>query len=202
MALTYDSRVGQYRNEKGRFVPRGEVIKLVYDERARLRTKLEYLTRSLDKGTMSLQAFHRQFAVTLKESHIRMAGLGAGGKDNLTPSHFGALGQKLLEEYNFLWRFIEDMKSGKVSSKQAINRAKMYSQSTVSAFWKGENLTRKKEGFNQAKRSLDPSAMHCDDCLLYSTNGLWVSIEDVVIPGHRCKCRGNCRCYLSYRKFY
>lgn len=202
MSLIYDSRVGQYRNEKGRFVPRGEVIRLVHNERSRLRTELENLTTSLANNSLSLNQFHQQFATTLKNSHIRMSGLGSGGKANLTPSHYGALGQKLLEEYNYLWNFVGELKAGKITPRQAVYRAGLYSQSTVSAFWKGEHITRKKEGFNQAKRTLDPQAFHCSDCLTYSTNGLWIPIEDIVIPGHRCQCRGNCRCFVSYRKFY
>jgi hypothetical protein len=198
--MFYDPRVGQYRDTNGRFVNRKTIIKLVDNEQSLLKSQLiANSDRFINKQITQAQWQEKHFAI-IKESSLRMVTLGAGGKDSLTNKHFGSVGAVLRVERDNLTRFGWDIKNGKLSDKQIRIRAGMYSQTTAKAFYRSELISRNNEGFNLAKRVLDPQAQHCDDCLNLATN--WINVSLITPPGSACQCQGNCRCQIIYKKDY
>jgi hypothetical protein len=118
----------------------------------------------------------------------------------MTSRHFGAVGYQLSKQYDWLDRFAHDLYSGKLTTAQALSRVKKYAKSARISYYRAQQISRIEEGFNEAKRSLDPQAAHCQSCLAYSTHGSWVAAHEVTAPGVNCDCGNNCRCIVVYRR--
>lgn len=200
MSVVFNPKTGRYQNVKtGRFASRADALKLVDTESARLKVRLQGHTRLLLSEKISLSDWEQRMAESIKESHLRMTMLGAGGKNRVSNAHFGAVGASLRSEYRYLHLFANQISRGELTAKRILSRAGSYAASTRKSFYKGEQLSRAIAGVKLAKRDLDPLARHCPDCLGHSTNGEWLPIEMVVVPGHRCQCAGRCRCSIYYK---
>ena len=62
----------------------------------------------------------------------------------------------------------------------------------------GQMENKRRTGFKQMRRVLDPGAKHCLDCIAWSEDG-WQAMGMLPAPGERCQCLFNCRCSLEYR---
>ena len=62
----------------------------------------------------------------------------------------------------------------------------------------GEMRRMQRTGLKQVRRSLDPQAQHCADCVNWAEMG-WQPLGMLPPPGERCQCLFNCRCSLDYR---
>lgn len=200
--MQYDARAGQYRDlTTGRFVRKPDVMRVVDSEQQRLKAELQAHTRALIAEQLDVAQWQVRCAESMRASHIRIGALGSGGIENMTPAKYGAIGWQLRNQYEYLSRFAVELAEGFLTPSQALVRVGMYSSSIRPSFHRCEQLTRQDEGFKTAKRSLDPVAQHCSSCIGYSTQGRYVDINDVVMPGTACECRQNCRCQVEYSKF-
>lgn len=196
--IIYNRANGRYRDsETGQFVPRERVLLEVDREITQAKVRLQGVTRLLASDKLSIDEWQVRMAQTIKDSHLRMSALGAGGTQQLSARHFGYAGQQLRTEYEALVGFAEDLKAGKLTAEQALKRAAMYGESTALSFHRSEQVTKDRDGF-EAKRSLDPGAQHCDSCIGYATD--WVSASEIIPPGTACECRRRCRCIVVYRR--
>lgn len=198
MPITYDRRAGQFRGNDGRFVAKAEILRLVDGEAARLEVRLQGHARLLTSNRITVSEFQTRMAEDIKLSHLRMASFGAGGEKQLTPRQFGLVGAELKKQYKFLGNFGQDIAAGRLSEKQILARAKLYGRSPAISFYNSERVARVENGFNQAKRLLDPQAAHCAECITYATG--WTDAREVVPPGTNCSCGGRCKCRLLYRR--
>lgn len=197
--LQFDPKSHRYRNiETGRFVKVAEVIKLVDEEVNRAEVRLKGHARLLAQNKIDIAEFQTRMAQTLKESHLRLAAVGAGGKEQFTPTHYGKVGAQLKKQYQFLNKFGQDLAEGKLTKEQAIRRAGMYGKSAKTSFFEAEFTSRGKQGF-YVKRFLDPQARHCEACISFQRLQ-WTLIQNVTPPGVDCQCGGRCRCRLVFRK--
>lgn len=199
-APTYDRRVGQYRGDGGKFVPRAQILKLVDEESARLETRLKAHARLLTQNKIDLPVFQQRMAEDLKLSHLRMSIFAAGGRTNMTKQHYGAVGRQLRTQYEYLDGFVTDLQNGKLTRERALARSGMYGASTRLAFHESEKITRSNEAFKKGMRVLDPAARHCPECLSYATLD-FVPISEIVPIGSRCSCSSRCRCQIIWRKY-
>jgi len=62
----------------------------------------------------------------------------------------------------------------------------------------GEMENKRRTGFKELRRVLDPGAKHCPDCIGWDMMG-WQPMGMLPAPGERCQCLFNCRCSLEYR---
>ncbi len=199
--IVYDRRSGRYREAStGKYVSRAAILRLVDEEAARLSTRMKAHTRLLTTNRIDLPEWQRRSAEELKLSHIRSTILGSGGRSLTSSEAYGSTGRELRRQYEYLQGFAQDLAAGKLTRTQALSRAASYGGSTRTAFHKAEKIARGREGFKEAMRDLDPAAKHCGPCIRYSTNGLWVPLEDVVMTGVRCDCFHFCRCRVKFRK--
>jgi hypothetical protein len=197
--LQFDQSTHRYRNLKtGRFVRREEVLRLVDAEVLRLETRLKGHARLLINNKIDIGEFQARMAQSLKDSHIRLAMLGAGGEKSMNPQQYGHLGQGLKKQYKFLYQFGKDLEGGNLSEKRILARSAQYAQSANTAFHQAEFTARGKQGF-YAKRLLDPQAKHCPECIGYQRLQ-WTLISLVTPPGVNCTCGGRCRCRLIFQK--
>lgn len=199
--VAYDRRSGRYRDgATGKFVSRSTLLRLVDDEAARLSARMQGHARLLTQNRIDLPTFQRRASEDLKLSHIRNGILASGGRSLTTFAQYGSIGRLLRDQYSYLDGFSRDIAAGKLTKSQIIQRASLYGASTRAAFHQSEKIAKGREGFIEAKRSLDPQSHHCDSCLAYDTQGKWLPLTQVTMPTVNCQCNSRCRCAVLFRK--
>jgi hypothetical protein len=196
-AWSYDRRIGRYRDDRGRFLSKESVDKLVDSRIDQLEANLRRYTRMLADGNLTLDQWQGSVREAIKNAHIQAALIGYGGKDEMGPAEYGRIGQRLRAEYTYLQGFARDLLDGRISNPMALARVSLYAQSVRGSYWQGTELRQQQQGFSLMKRKLDGQAQHCQDCLDYSARGI-VPIGTLPLPGQRCACRARCRCSIEY----
>jgi hypothetical protein len=196
-AWSYDRRIGRYRDDRGRFLSKESVDKLVDSRIDQLEANLRRYTRMLADGNLTLDQWQGSVREAIKNAHIQAALIGYGGKDEMGPAEYGRIGQRLRAEYTYLQGFARDLLDGRISNPMALARVGLYAQSVRGSYWQGTELRQQQQGFSLMKRKLDGQAQHCQDCLDYSARGI-VPIGTLPLPGQRCACRARCRCSIEY----
>ncbi|MEM9945475.1 MAG: hypothetical protein AAF810_05355 [Cyanobacteria bacterium P01_D01_bin.36] len=187
---------------------RADILQVVGAEQGRLEVELERHARRLVNGQGTVADFERSMALSLKESHLRMTALGAGGEKFLRQSplaskYFGAAGYQLRQQYGHLSKFAGQIIDGQdgfgaLTVERLVARSRRYAQSVISAYNRADLMTKvARQGHNEAWRSLGV-AKHCPDCPAYQTNG-YISIDEVVAVGVACVCGGRCHCTIKTR---
>jgi len=196
-AWSYDRRIGRYRDERGKFLGKEAVGKLVDSRIDQLEANLRRYTRMLADGNLTLDQWQGSVREAIKNAHIQAALIGYGGKDEMGPAEYGRIGQRLRAEYTYLQGFARDLLDGRISNPMALARVGLYAQSVRGSYWQGTELRQQQQGFSLMKRKLDGQAQHCQDCLDYTARGI-VPIGTLPLPGQRCACRARCRCSIEY----
>jgi hypothetical protein len=196
-AWSYDRRIGRYRDDRGRFLSKEAVGKLVDSRIDQLEANLRRYTRMLADGNLTLDQWQGSVREAIKNAHIQAALIGYGGKDEMGSAEYGRIGQRLRAEYTYLQGFARDLLDGRISNPMALARVGLYAQSVRGSYWQGTELRQQQQGFSLMKRKLDGQAQHCQDCLDYAARGI-VPIGTLPLPGQRCACRARCRCSIEY----
>ena len=194
---SYDRISGRYRDEKGRFLSKASVGKLVDGRIDKLETQLKRFTRMLGDGSITLDQWQGSVREAIKAAHIQAATIGYGGRAEMGSAEYGRIGQKMRQEYTYLQSFARDLLDGRVSAPMAVARVGLYAESVRNSYWQGTEMREQQRGFSLMRRILDPQAVHCEDCKLYSARGI-VPIGSIPLPGQRCACRARCRCRVEY----
>lgn len=184
-----------FRN--GRRLTEGQIRDIVFAEQQRNAMRFRRRTQRLIDGDIRFDQWQDDMTRDLIRSHFRMGQAGAGGASRLTPNHLQRIRDNIRDEFENFRRFADDLANGRLSEKMALHRAGRYGQGSGSSYYNAEQL-RYDEGW-LAWRRLDPVADHCPDCPGHATNG-WVPASTVVPVGMQCRCRGNCRCSVQYRR--
>ncbi|MFK0731396.1 MAG: hypothetical protein ACFKPT_02705 [Gloeotrichia echinulata GP01] len=197
--LQFDPNSHRYRDsETGRFVSAVDVTRLIDREINRTEVRLKGHARLLIQGKIDIAEFQTRMAQSLKEAHLGVAAVGAGGAKQLTPTHYGKIGAELKKQYKYLYGFGQDLQQGKLTPEQILRRAGSYSKSARTSFFAAEFTSRGKVGF-YGKRLLDAQSRHCQSCIGHQRLN-WTLIQMITPPGVDCECGGRCRCRLVFRK--
>ena len=194
---SYDRISGRYRDEKGRFLSKEAVGKIVDGRIGKLETQLKQFTRMLGDGSITLDQWQGSVRESLKAAHIQAATIGYGGRSGMGSAEYGRIGQRLRGEYAYLQGFVRDLIDGRISAPMAVARIGLYAQSVRGSYWQGTEMKEQQRGFSLMRRILDDQAVHCQDCLRYSARGI-VPIGSVPMPGVRCECGARCKCSVRY----
>ena len=201
--LTFDQRAGQYRDGSGKLASSIYLQEFVALARGGLSNRLEQATERLLNGRISLREWERIFAEELKDHHLIMLLFAFGGIELLqrNPSAralFTQTGENTRGELLGLSIFAAAIASGLRTAGQILGYSRYKANSVRGAFERSRQSALIGVGYNEARRSLDPTARHCANCPAYETVD-WVGIDDVVPVGHACDCNGYCRCRVEYR---
>lgn len=199
MLVEWVRRAARFRDSlTKRFVSKAAVLKLVDEEQARNQVRASGLTRRLIAEKISLSDYQMELARLAKESSVRMAALGVGGRAGLTPQKYGQVGALTRVQYEGIGRFGEQLYRGELTEKQAYQRAKTLVSQGAQLYHRGEKQAKIDSGFTEGNRNVDAQSKHCRPCLSYITDG-WVPINAVVPVGNSCDCGFKCRCKVIYR---
>jgi hypothetical protein len=195
--MRYDSSVGQYRGDNGRFVDRDTVLALIDDEAIALGLKLQTHVKAAIGGKLTAIDLAEKMSQDLKLYSIQMAAMARGGINKLTRADYGKIGQAQSERNRRLKGFVDVLINGEITEKQALARAKLYAGSIKQVHSAIEHEEMGKY-YRLAKRLLNPLAAHCPQCISHERL-LWTRLEDIVPTGTRCNCRQNCKCIILYK---
>lgn len=195
----FDSRTGQYFDEKRRFVSRATVEADVIANGNQSASRLKALVRMASSGLIDAETLEKRMQLELKRSVLQYASAGAGGADRLTASDYGKAGNSLRNMYGRLNNFVSDLSEGKLTLAQALARAEQYSWKAQESFYFSRQWADRSAGKNQARRWLGFSTKHCSECLSYSTGGQWRLFDEVVPNCVNCSCGGRCKCNYQVR---
>jgi hypothetical protein len=196
---SYDPISGRFRGANGRFISQSAIESLVDGRINRLGVELRRYTNMLSRGDITLDQWQQSVREALKLSHIQATVIGNGGKDTMSQSDWGRVGQRLRAEYAYLERFARDILAGSVSTPMALARIQLYAENVRGAYWEGTAIRQEKQGYSLMRRILDAQAQHCQECLDYAARGV-VSIGSLPLPGQRCSCRARCKCRVKYMR--
>jgi hypothetical protein len=196
-AWSYDPISGRYRGENGRFLSKAAIEALVDGRIKKLNGQLQDFTRRLIDGNITIDQWQGSVREALKPAHLQAAMVGVGGKDALSQSDYGRIGQRLRSEYSYLQNFASDILAGRVSAAMALARIGLYAESVRGSYWEGTTIRQEKQGYSLMRRILDPQAQHCQDCISHAARGI-APIGSLPMPGQRCACRSRCKCRIEY----
>lgn len=185
-----------YRYANGRRVPQSAIFKAIQRDNDRFHQDLKSLYTRMIQGDFSFEDWQRKTTERIKNQHIKMSKFGSGGK--LHPITTLEVQDYLRSvEYKHFQKFASDIATGQVSELQAKYRLGLYAHHSKVAYEIGlRNLNRYSKNHVLGRRRLGSCLNHCDDCISYSLLG-WQRLEDVVLPGDRCKCGSNCCCSIE-----
>lgn len=144
-----------------------------------------------NKITLAVMA--EVFMAELKNLHLATSALGAGGWNRMDAAAWGRAGRVLRNEYRFLSGFVADLRAGRLTEKQARNRARLYADNAYGAFWREFDRVNARGGQTQEHLIPVGDERVCQICTAAAGRG-WVKIGTFLIPLHNV-----CRCQKDYR---
>lgn len=99
--------------------------------------RMDQLSQRMLTREISVQEWTLEFRKLLKNTYTDMYFAARGGRHVATPADWGRLGAMIKGQYGYLQNFAEEVRSGKLSAEQIQWRARMYIDSSVSAFEHG-----------------------------------------------------------------
>lgn len=176
-----------------------QLYKIVRSEVKQNEQKFEKLANRLISGNISFQQWQESMSNLIRRSHVNMARLGRGGKDNTFAYHYLVTGNDLRTiHYPALRQFAEQIANGELSEKQIIARAKLYGSASKNSFEVARLSLYEDSLTTMGRRRLGACKDHCPDCLFYASQG-WLPIAQIIPPGVNCQCRMNCCCSVEVR---
>ena len=126
--------------------------------------------------------------------HIRLK----GGWDQMTQSSWGATGQLIRQQYDYLANYANDIANGtQALDGRALVRSDLYADAANGTFWEMDKRSMLADGYDMARRVLESSdGNNCDGCIEAATEG-WVPIDEV-LPIGDAECMTRCRCSIEY----
>lgn len=192
----WNAEAGRYTDSSGRFVPKQAEVRAL---ESRIDAGVEQvlaITAGVRAGVVTVDEWQLGVAVELRRMHTQAAALGRGGWQQMTPSDWGKIGNKLRREYNYLNGFAGDI--DRLSDAQIDVRLELYVSGIWSSYWKGADGAMSEAGMTEERRVLT-NAEHCVDCEALASLG-WQPLGSLPVPGENTVCRHNCRCRMEYRK--
>lgn len=199
---TWDRRVARFRNtSRGQFVARRTVLGLLDAQINGAEQRLGDIVTAMHEGVMSPGYGQMLLRDELRRVHLQNAALGAGGFDRLTFREYGRAGRMLRDSYSRMTRLTEDLKAGKVTLPQALNRISGYAGEARVNFFEAERDAIRATGRAYEERRRLNAKESCPDCVRYAGMG-WQPLGMLPMPGTgNTRCRSNCRCSLERREF-
>lgn len=157
------------------------------------------LTQKLIDGNISLANWQTGMMKEIKNVHVASAALSNGGWAQMSSSDWGATGQLIREQYDYLRNYAKEIADGtQALDGRALVRSDLYADAANGTYWEMSKRSFSADGYDEGRRILEAGADHCDDCLEYASEG-WMPIDDIPEIGNS-QCLTRCRCEIEFRK--
>lgn len=207
--------MGAYVDKRGRIVSDIRVRRAIDDYLEKKSKAVRDLAEQLQQGRIDLPTWQRSMEREISKIHLANMAAAHGGKDRLTKSHFGSVGQLVRQELEGLkeWdpepdpkkkkkagglnAFASAIQNGDIPMDgRFVARAMQYAQAGRHTY----EVERKKRavaaGMTQG-RSVRHHSDSCAGCVRQANAG-WQLIGDIIPPGER-NCKRYCKCTIEYR---
>lgn len=187
-----------YDLETGQFVSNAAVregLEGVMDASA---LQMNALTQQLIDGGISLADWQTGMMQQIKITHTTSAALSQGGWAAMTQSDWGATGQLIRAQYDYLRNFAAEIASGKQPlDGRALVRADLYADAANGTYEEMNRRSAITDGFDEERRILEDTINACDGCIEQA--GLdWQPIGTLDPIGAE-ECATRCRCEFKFR---
>jgi hypothetical protein len=198
--FTWDATARQYRDSRGRFVPRADVREALDATIDRAAADIEAVARRLQVGEVEIGEWHAQTEGLLKLLHVASGAAAVGGWGQATPETWGLVGSRLKDQYRFLRDFAGQLANGLPLDGRFLARAGMYALSGTATY---EAILRRGDlaaGYDLEKRVLHPGKSEaCSECVGYAALG-WQPAGTMPDIGQGSRCLTRCRCRFVRRR--
>jgi hypothetical protein len=135
----WDRDTRRYRDTRtGRFLSPSAMVRLRDEFAGAMAEKGKAATEKLAEGARTLQQWTADQRQALKTAYIDQYVMGRGGRQQMTQSDWGRLGQMLRSQYSYLNGFSADLAAGTLTPAQAVARGVLYFSSSVQAYEAGK----------------------------------------------------------------
>lgn len=187
-----------YDLETGQFVSNAAVregLESVMDASA---LQMNALTQQLIDGGISLADWQTGMMQQIKITHTTSAALSQGGWAAMTQSDWGATGQLIRAQYDYLRNFAAEIASGKQPlDGRALVRADLYADAANGTFAEMGRRDAIESGFDEEMRELEDTINACDGCIEQAMLD-WQPIGTLKAIGSQ-ECSTRCRCEFKFR---
>ena len=196
--FVWDAVSGRYRSvASGRFLSSSTAHGYVVDYSANVGKALRELTQQLRAGSLTVAEWQLSMAAEIKAAHLAAAMAAAGGKAQMTQALYGAVGQRLRLEYQFLGKLADGIANGTIPMDgRILARAEQYGRDARETYQRILAREMTKRGADEV-RNIRHSSDSCPGCIDAEALG-WVPLAQMSYPGTR-ECRANCLCSMEYR---
>lgn len=196
----WNETAGRYVDlQTGRFVPFIEVRDALESMMQSARDTMHDLTQQLIDQQISLADWQASMMSEIRLAHTAAGAAANGGWAQMSQADWGATGQLVREQYDFLRNFAGEIADGtQLLDGRALVRADMYGEAARGSF---ETMQTRYQlinnGMEEEIRILG-EADHCDGCLEQAALG-WQPIGTLDEIGEE-ECLTKCHCTKKYRK--
>ncbi|MEO7521509.1 MAG: hypothetical protein ABIW79_06795 [Gemmatimonas sp.] len=196
--FVFDAVSGRYRSgTTGRYISRGDVRQEVDRVIGKSSARVQGFGRELRDGRLTLDQWRTSMRNEIRTQHLVAAMAAKGGREQMTQSDYGRVGQLVRKQYAYLDNFAREIESGKVRlDGRFLSRSSLYSGASRGTYHAVERTEMLARGFDEEKNILT-AAEHCLGCLFESARD-WVPLGELAPIGQR-TCRTNCKCRIQYR---
>lgn len=126
----------------GTFVGQSRMTALrdTYIAQSKLQTNA--LAAQVYNSEITIQQWQMGMRQVIKDTYINEYMLSAGGRNAMTQSDWGRIGQQVREQYEYLDRFAQDIANGRYTESGIAARARMYPESASQAYEQANVVTR------------------------------------------------------------
>lgn len=163
--FTFNKRTRTYSRD-GRPV-KSETLRLWVSEILEgARGQMKEVTEEFTAGTINRAAWTLQMRQLISRSHGAMWMLAQGGKDAMDSKAWGAAGQKIRSEADFLRGFERAIANGEAGTDaQVVARAQLYANGLHASYQAAVVARERAAGAKRVLRVLGtPQTEHCNDC--------------------------------------
>lgn len=198
-SFTWDATARQYRDSRGRFVPRRQVRQALDEAIDRAKAEIARDARALQAGAINLPEWQIRTENQLRAIHTMSAAVAAGGWAQATAADWARAGNRLKKQYRYLERFARQIEGGEQPlDGRFLVRAESYATAgsgTYEAVLRRIDLGR---AVVLAERRVLHSTSPCVPCLGYHALG-WQPPETLPDIGEECECGMRCQCTFQRR---
>lgn len=193
----YDDRSGRFRDSTtGHYVSERQVRDGVDAAVSLASEHMGTLSADFRAGTLNAAQFLDGMLSEIKAVQIASALAAYGGREQMTSSRWGTVGQLVRQQYAYARQMVADVLDGKQRMNGRLDaRARQYANSGRTTY---ENIRRREMA--QAGMAFEWNVLHadesCPECLQQADLGP-VPIGTLVPIGSRI-CRSACKCTLAF----
>jgi hypothetical protein len=195
----WNQSAGRYIAPNGRFVSNAEIRRQLDLSLRTSELRIAELTQELRAGSISLDAWHAEMRVAIKDIHVYSGALARGGFAQLTQKDLGRIGQLIRYEYDRLYGFALEISTGAVKLDGRLSdRATQYGEAGRHSYELIRRQVMIEAGMTREWNVLHP-ADHCEgvgSCIEQTARGK-VPIGSLIPVGDR-RCLRRCHCTIEY----